>query len=249
MQRSRIEAKINRFTGSSELGILVLHGFTSNTDESMPIAQPFIDKGFSVSVPLLPGHGTTPRDLAKRSWKDWISAAQEEIQWLKSRAERVVIGGSSMGGVISLYLAGTNKIDGVFTLGTPYRLPKWIEIGAKLYGLLGKHVKKDEGTLNYYRKVGLTSYNTYPGPSLRELTRLFVAMRRVLPNVSAPYSGHIGMRDNLVLKGEANKILTAIKSKIAMITYYRRSSHILIKEPDAELVMKNVSQFISSLLE
>ena len=249
MQRSRTKTETNRFTGSSELGILVLHGFTSNTDESLPIAQPFIDKGFSVSVPLLPGHGTDPRDLVRTSWKDWVSAAQNEIQWLKSRTDKVVVGGSSMGGVISLYLAGTNEVDGVFTLGTPYKLPKWMELGARLYGLFRRHVKKDEETLNYYRRVGLTSYDVYPGPALKELANLFVAMRKVLPNISAPYSGHVGLRDSLVLKGEANKILTVIKSRIATITYYKRSSHILIKEPDAELVMQNVDQFLSSIIE
>ncbi len=249
MQRAKFKAETNRFTGSPKLGILVLHGFTSNTDESLPIAEPFIDNGFSVSVPLLPGHGTNPQDLARTTWKDWVCAAQEEIQWLKSRADKVVVGGSSMGGVISLYLAGTNEVSGVFTLGTPYKLPKWIEIGAKLYGMLGKSVQKDEETLSYYRRVGLTSYDIYPGPALRELTKLFVQMRKVLPNVSAPYSGHVGLRDTLVIKGDANRILTTINSKAATITYYKRSSHILIKEPDSELVIQNVEKFLSSILE
>ena len=55
-------------------GALIIHGFTGCPQSMRPLAEAFAAAGFSVELPRLPGHGTTPEDMAKYQWRDWTAA-------------------------------------------------------------------------------------------------------------------------------------------------------------------------------
>ncbi|MGO8875656.1 MAG: alpha/beta hydrolase [Acidimicrobiales bacterium] len=86
-------------------GILVLHGFTGNPGSMRPLAEAFADAGFTVDLPLLPGHGTSVEDLIATSWHDWSEAAEAAYTQLAAHCDRVLVAGLSMGGTLSLWLA------------------------------------------------------------------------------------------------------------------------------------------------
>src|SRR5579863_7112149 len=86
-------------------GVLVLHGFTGCPQSMRPLAEAFADGGFSVELPLLPGHGTQVEDLAETRFDDWLAAAEEAYVQLAARCDRVVVAGLSMGGTLSCELA------------------------------------------------------------------------------------------------------------------------------------------------
>src|SRR5438045_2046546 len=60
-------------------GVLLLHGFGGSPVEVQPLALSLADKGYTVDVPLLPGHGTTPRDFAATRNEQLIDAARNEL--------------------------------------------------------------------------------------------------------------------------------------------------------------------------
>src|SRR3978361_677452 len=91
--------------GSSRAGALVLHGFTGNTQSMQPLAHPFAGAGYTVELPLLPGHGTTVEDMARTGWADWFAAADAAYRELAGRVDKVVVAGLSMGGSLTLALA------------------------------------------------------------------------------------------------------------------------------------------------
>jgi carboxylesterase len=70
-----------------------------------PLARAFAAAGFAVELPLLPGHGTTPEELAATSWADWSGAVEQAHDKLAARCERVVVAGLSMGGTLAVWLA------------------------------------------------------------------------------------------------------------------------------------------------
>ena len=45
-----------------QVGIVVVHGFTANPTGTRPLGMRLAAAGYSVEVPLLPGHGTSARD-------------------------------------------------------------------------------------------------------------------------------------------------------------------------------------------
>jgi carboxylesterase len=86
-------------------GALVLHGFTGCPQSMRPLAKAFVEAGFTVELPRLPGHGTTVEDMVGYRWSDWTAAADVAYGKLAARTSSVVVAGLSMGGSLSLWLA------------------------------------------------------------------------------------------------------------------------------------------------
>ncbi len=90
-------------------GVLVLHGFTGNPQSMRPLAEAFADAGFSVELPLLPGHGTSIEDMLATRWADWSGAAERAYSELAARCDKVAVAGLSMGGTLTLMLAERHR--------------------------------------------------------------------------------------------------------------------------------------------
>lgn len=98
-------------------GVLVVHGFTGNPQSMRGLAQAFASAGFTVELPLLPGHGTSIEDMLETGWDDWSGAAELAFSELESRCERVVVAGLSMGGTLATWLAARHpEIAGLVTV-------------------------------------------------------------------------------------------------------------------------------------
>ena len=91
--------------GSNGNGVLVCHGFTGNPQSMRGLAEAFANAGFSVELPLWPGHGTSIDDMLETSWDDWSAAAEAAYTELATRCGKVVVAGLSMGGTLATWLA------------------------------------------------------------------------------------------------------------------------------------------------
>jgi carboxylesterase len=92
----------------NSVGLLLIHGFTATTAEVHLLADKFRSVGYSISAPLLPGHGTRLDDMNSVTWKDWTSCVEIEYQRLRKRCSTIIVGGESMGALLSLHLAGNH---------------------------------------------------------------------------------------------------------------------------------------------
>jgi len=98
-------------------GVLVLHGFTGNPHSMRPLAEALADAGFSVELPLLPGHGTAVEDMLSTRFEDWSEAAEAAYAGLAARCDHTLVAGLSMGGTLSLWLAGRHpELSGVIVV-------------------------------------------------------------------------------------------------------------------------------------
>ena len=84
--------------------VLFLHGSPVPVSW-VPIARAIAAEGIDVSVPLLPGHGTTWQDMDSTGWADWLGEARTELGRLQADHDRVIVAGLSMGGALALSLA------------------------------------------------------------------------------------------------------------------------------------------------
>lgn len=61
------------------------------------LAETFAAAGYSVELPRLPGHGTSPEDMVATDWDDWSEAAETAFKDLAARTRSVIVCGLSMG--------------------------------------------------------------------------------------------------------------------------------------------------------
>lgn len=103
-------------------GILLIHGFTGTPFIFRGIAKKLADLDYTVSAPLLAGHGTTPDDLEKTSWKDWYCSIEQAYDELHKQCKEVIVVGASFGGNLCCYLATKRPVKALILIG----VPRWI---------------------------------------------------------------------------------------------------------------------------
>jgi len=85
---------------------LVIQGYTDATQQLAYIAERLWERGYTVSVPRLPGNGTCGNDFLGTNYKDWLRRVTDEFFDLRCRYDTVHILGASMGCLLALILAG-----------------------------------------------------------------------------------------------------------------------------------------------
>jgi carboxylesterase len=86
-------------------GVLLCHGFTGSPQSLRPWAEFLATAGLGVSLPRLPGHGTTWQEMARTRWEDWFAEVDRACDELQSRSDEIFVMGLSMGGCLALRLA------------------------------------------------------------------------------------------------------------------------------------------------
>ncbi|HEV8065737.1 MAG TPA: alpha/beta fold hydrolase [Acidimicrobiales bacterium] len=165
-------------------GVLVLHGFTGNPGSMRGLAEAYADAGFSVDMPLLPGHGTSVDDMASTAWQDWSSAAEAALESLAARCDRTLVAGLSMGGTLSLWLAARHpELAGVVVVNPLVEAPaeSFIEMlqQTKVAGVdripgIGSDIKRPE-----------TAEGAYEAAPIDCMLSLFAAVAELTPRLAA----------------------------------------------------------------
>jgi carboxylesterase len=163
-------------------GVLVLHGFTGCPQSMRPLAEAFADAGFSVELPLLPGHGTAIGDLVPTRFSDWLDAAEAAYLELAARCDRTVVAGLSMGGTLSLSLAARYEEIAGLVLVNPLVAPPAESFVGILRGALEGGVPVAPGIGSDIAKEGSVEL-AYEGVPIEAALSLFAAVEEL--------SGHL----------------------------------------------------------
>ena len=121
-------------TTHKEIGIVFVHGFTGAPASMRPWAAYFEERGYTVSVPRLPGHATQWQDLNKVKWQEWPARVQVEIDRLKKICTKVFVFGLSMGGHGALTLALRHERFRSVSALAPICAPTQSPWGEKAFG-------------------------------------------------------------------------------------------------------------------
>src|ERR1700704_4693025 len=90
---------------AGSVGVLVSHGFTGSPYSMRSWAEHLAAAGYTVRLPLLPGHGTTWQDTNRTRWTDWYGAVEQGYDEGAARCDTVFACGLSMGGTLVTRLA------------------------------------------------------------------------------------------------------------------------------------------------
>jgi carboxylesterase len=111
-----LKANYPHFEKRGDIGILLVHGFTSSPLEMQPLADYLAMQGFSVYNVRLSGHASDYHYLNMTSYADWYDSVKYGLFTLKRNCKSVFVAGSSMGGLVSLMTAHLNGLNGAILL-------------------------------------------------------------------------------------------------------------------------------------
>ena len=176
------------FLEGGPVGLLLIHGFTGSPPEMRLVGDYAHRRGYTVSAPLLPGHGTTIEDANRYRWRDWVAHVGEALADLEARCERVFVGGLSLGSLLSLYLAADHpEIQGVIAYSPAIMLADPRARFLALLKFFVHQLPKDEFFgMDPEAESRLWSYDAWPTAGAHEVIRLTRQVRDALPRVRCP---------------------------------------------------------------
>ena len=132
-----IGAESINLSASSSRAVLLLHGFGDTPQSLTPLANALHAAGWTVSAPLLPGHGRALREYARANHTDWIHSSMNSYDELSATHASVVVCGISMGAALAVLLTTARpKIPALVLLAPYLTMPRDVRIKATIAKLL-----------------------------------------------------------------------------------------------------------------
>jgi carboxylesterase len=232
----------------SEVGVLLCHGFTGTPQSMRPWGEYLAERGYTVRIPLLPGHGTTWQEMNRTGWQDWYSCVDTAFRELHESCERVVVGGLSMGGALSLQLAQEHgpRISGLVLVNPAV---KFDDPRTRLVPVLTHFIGSLEAVGNDIKKPGVTEL-AYPRTPLKAGHSQLVAWQSVirdLPEVTQPVLLLRSVDDHIVPASSSALILSRISSRDVSEILLRDSYHVATLDNDAPRIFDESAKFIERI--
>ncbi len=238
------------FWKGGPVGVLLSHGYMATAAEVRLLANALHERGYTVSGPLLPGHGATPQELNRCRWQDWTAAIEEAYQRLAQRCEHVFVGGESMGGLLVLYTASHHpEIAGVMAYATALKI--YDRVGEKLVPLIHPFIpfmEPDNDKPPNAATPRWQGYRVRPLHALNEMLKLQSVVRARLSRISQPILIMQGRLDTAVAAEAPQMIHEGVSSEDRHIHWLEKSTHCLLLDQEWEKAAKLTLNFIEDVL-
>jgi carboxylesterase len=229
------------------IGVAICHGFTGSPLSVLPWAEHLASQGYAVTVPLLPGHGTDWRQLARTRWSDWYRSFEDAYLELEGRTGTCFVAGLSMGGAIALLTASRHNVAGVSVVNPGL---SFYDRRVRVIGLL-KYFQRTTLPIEEEQATAAVTndgdYSRTPLAAVHELKKLFGAAARGLPRVTAPVRVFKSRTDAVVPPTSLAMLRRALGGHLVEVVDLHASGHVATLDVDAPEIYAKSSAFFHAL--
>ena len=267
--------------GDGACRVLLLHGLTGCPAELGYVAHALRSRGrYHVSCPRLVNHGQPMATLARTTWRELVDSARDAFLEARTaaRAEGVplVVGGLSLGAVLSLILAAEypDDVAGVACLAPTlfydgwsvpwyHRLIRWVDYTPLKYFTYFRECApfglKDEALrakiAAHYGGVSLRDssaaaklgYAHFPVRLFCEMRHIIEHCKRALPRVRAPLLVVQAEHDDVTGPRNARFILDHVASERRELLLLKESYHLVCADVERSAVAARLQAFCASV--
>jgi len=233
------------FHSGGSTGVLLCHGFTGTPASLRPWADYLAASGLTVSLPRLPGHGTTWQDMAHTRWEDWFAEVDRAYEELRGHANEIFLMGLSMGACLALRLtelrgdgvAGLVLVNPSLTADTKLFLlaPVLKFVVPSLKGI-GSDIKK-EGASEL-------SYDRTPVRAAATLPQLWKVTQQQLGEVRQPVLVYLSTTDHVVGPASMRILRAALPAAQLTVRECANSYHVATLDNDADQIFEGSLEFV-----
>jgi esterase/lipase/1-acyl-sn-glycerol-3-phosphate acyltransferase len=236
---------------SKNIGIILSHGYMAAPLEVRQLAEYLNRLGFWVYAPRLKGHGTSPEDLATRSYLDWRDSIDQGYAIISNICKKVVAGGFSTGAGLALDLSVRVKaVAGVFAVSAPMRLKDFsarfapaVDMWNRLMQRAGQAGAKKEFVENRPENPHI-NYLRNPISGVVEVDRLMDELEPQLADLKVPALVVQSRGDPVVDPKGSREIFEFIGSTDKEYLLFNFNRHGILLGEGAQKVHRSIGEFI-----
>ncbi|HEY3977391.1 MAG TPA: alpha/beta fold hydrolase [Streptosporangiaceae bacterium] len=226
-------------------GVLLCHGFTGSPQSLRPWADYLSEAGLSVSLPRLPGHGTTWPEMARTRWEDWFAEVNRAFEELRSWSDEIFIMGLSMGGCLALRLAELHgpAVSGLVLVNPSVAADTKMFLLAPLLKLV---VPSLAGVTNDIKKDGISEggYDRVPVKAAATLPGLWRVTREHLGDLTQPVLVYRSTVDHVVGPASLKVLRSALSDGQLEVRDLADSYHVATLDNDAGVIFTGSLEFV-----
>lgn len=229
------------------IGVVLSHGFTSTPASMLPWAEHLAAAGYTVRLPLLPGHGTTWQDTNRSRWIDWYGAIESAHAELATRCDSVFAGGLSMGGTLVTRLAEEHTVAGLVLVNPSYATERF---DARFARYIGWAVRSRPGIGSDIKMPDMreSALDRTPVQAFASLQRLWKVTLADLSRITAPILLFRSREDHVVEPLSARLLQARAKATTVREVVLEDSYHVATLDNDAPRIFQGSVEFIQSLV-
>jgi carboxylesterase len=235
------------FHPGGSTGVLLCHGFTGSPGSLRPWAEYLAGAGLSVSLPRLPGHGTTWQEMARTRWEDWFAEADRAFEALRGWSEEIFVMGLSMGGCLALRLAELHgpAVSGLVVVNPSVTADTRLIALAPVLKLLVPSLK---GIASDIKKENVSElgYDRVPVRAVATLPGLWRKTKDHLGDLSQPVLVYRSTTDHVVGPASLEVLRAALPAGQLDVRELRNSYHVATLDNDAEVIFTGSLEFVQA---
>ena len=227
--------------------VLLLHGFTGNTNDVKRLGKYLADRNYTVHAPLYKGHGGGPDLLIQSQPAEWWDSVIEGYDDLRNRGyEEIAVAGVSLGGIFSLKLGEERPTKAIVTMSAPAMSKSTDSLQNRIveYAI---NYKKLSGTYDETVDSHTKIAELMKMPSLNYLQSMINETSEKLNVIETPVHILRGFEDDEYYCESADLIYSSVNSRIKSIKTFINSGHILTLGKERELVFEEFYRFFEGL--
>jgi carboxylesterase len=230
------------------VGVLLCHGFTGTPQSLRPWAEHLAEQGLTVSLPRLPGHGTTWQEMNLTRWDDWYAEVDRSLSRLRATCDEVFVMGLSMGGTLAIRLAEERPDDVAgLVLVNPSLLTKRPDRHA--LPVLRLLVPSWTPIASDIKKPGVTelAYDRIPLKAAYSLSKFWLLTRTHLDKVTQPILVFRSTEDHVVEPDSCVLLREKVASTDVHEILLENSYHVATLDNDAQTIFDGSLAFVRRL--
>jgi carboxylesterase len=249
----------------AEQAVFLIHGLGGTQYDMGSMHKRLKLAGFDTHSLTLPGHGTTPEDLAGIKAEDWLAACRQMYVELAGRYRTLHVMGMCMGALLATEVAKQERHDKgrLITLAPPIFIDGWATPWYRiLRGLLYRipmlrmmRIEEEDpfGIKNEQLRAIVKAkfergenfhYGWVPLACLREVDRLRGLVMNGLKRIKCQTLVVHARQDELTSLRSADFLVRGIGGDRARMVVLENSYHMVCVDNDRELVARNVLEFL-----
>lgn len=227
--------------------VLLLHGFTGNTNDVKRLGKYLSDRNYTVHAPLYKGHGGGPDLLIQSNPTDWWNSVIEGYDELKKRGyDEIAVAGVSLGGIFSLKLGEERSTKAIVTMSAPAMSKSAASLQSRIVDYAINY-KKLAGTYDEATDSRNHIAQLVQMPSLNYLQSMINETSEKLNVIQTPVHILRGLEDDEYYCESADLIYSSVNSRIKSVKTFINSGHILTLGKERELVFEEIYRFFEGL--